>query len=134
MRKKAPNSAFPRLTLKMRAGGFAWLKTRLAAEVMLPITRIGQTLHFSTRRGVGAVAAMPRTVRRALAVKYPHVHDVSFAFYDLKVAPVTFDFVRFLAAARWFCRATTNGWHRCAGRNLGWTALQSRKIVRLEID
>jgi hypothetical protein len=34
-----------------------------------------------------------------VAADYPHVHDVSFAFYDLQVAPVTFDFLWFLAAA-----------------------------------
>jgi hypothetical protein len=39
-------------------------------------------------------------VRRSLASgKEPHAHDVLFAFYDLKVAPVTFDFLWFLAAA-----------------------------------
>jgi hypothetical protein len=65
MRKKNLIRAFPRLAFKMRAGGFAWLTTRLAAEVMLPTTRIGQTVHFYTRRGVGAVAAIPRTVRCA---------------------------------------------------------------------
>ena len=38
-------------------------------------------------------------MRRALDVKYAYAHDVLFAFYDLKVAPVTFDFLWFLAAA-----------------------------------
>jgi hypothetical protein len=39
-------------------------------------------------------------VRRSLASgKDPHAHEILFAFYDLKVAPVTFDFLWFLAAA-----------------------------------
>jgi hypothetical protein len=97
--KKEPDSGFPRLVFKIRAGGFAWLKTRLAAEATLPSTRIGQTIHLFARRGLGAVAAIPRRVRRSLSVEYPHTHDVLFAFYDLKVAPVTFDFLWFLAAA-----------------------------------
>jgi hypothetical protein len=97
--KKEPNSGLPRLAFKMRAGGLAWLRTRLATEVTVPTTRIGQTIHRYMRRGLGAVAATPRAVRRALAVKYAYAPDVLFAFYDLKVAPVTFDFLWFLAGA-----------------------------------
>ena len=96
---KEPNSGLSRLAFKIRAGGFAWLKSRLATEVTVPTTRIGQTIHFYARRGLSAAAAVPRTVRRSLAAGYPHAHDVLFAFYDLKVAPVTFDFLWFLAAA-----------------------------------
>jgi hypothetical protein len=97
--KKEPDSGLQRLAFKIRAGGFAWVKTRLAAELTFPSTRIGQTIHLLARRGLGAVAAVPRSLRRSLAVELPHAHDVLFAFYDLKVAPVTFDFLWFLAAA-----------------------------------
>jgi hypothetical protein len=31
-----------------------------------------------------------------MATDYPHAHDVLFAFYDLEVAPVTFDFLWFI--------------------------------------
>jgi len=99
MQKEAPNSGLSRLAFKIRAGGFAWLKSRLATEVTVPTTRIGQTVHFYTRRGLSAAAAVPRRVRRSLAAGYPHAHELLFAFYDLKVAPITFDFLWFLAAA-----------------------------------
>jgi hypothetical protein len=97
--KKTPDSGLPRVAFKLRTEGFAWLKTRLALEAALPSTRIGQTVHLLARRGLGAVAAIPRGLRRSLAAEFPHAHDVLFAFYDLQVAPVTFDFLWFLAAA-----------------------------------
>src|SRR5258708_38087910 len=56
-------------------------------------------MHLFARRGLGAVAAIPRALRRSAAADYPHAHEVLFAFYDLQVAPVTFDFLWFLAAA-----------------------------------
>jgi hypothetical protein len=97
---REPHSGLPRLAFKIGAGGFAWIKARLAAEVTNPTTRMGQTIHALTRRGLGAVSALPRSVRRSLASgKDPHAHEILFAFYDLKVAPVTFDFLWFLAAA-----------------------------------
>jgi hypothetical protein len=98
--KTEPHSGLPRLAFKIGAGGFAWIKARLAAEVTNPTTRMGRTIHALTRRGVGAVSALPRSVRRSLASgKDQQAHEILFAFYDLKVAPVTFDFLWFLAAA-----------------------------------
>ena len=100
MEKTEPHSGLPRLAFKIGAGGFAWIKARLAAEVTNPTTRMGRTIHALTRRGVGAVSALPRSVRRSLASgKHRQAHEILFAFYDLKVAPVTFDFLWFLAAA-----------------------------------
>jgi hypothetical protein len=96
---KGPDSSLPRLAFKLRTEGFTWLKSRLASEVASPSTRIGQTMHLFARRGLGAVAAIPRAVRRSVAANPPHADDVLFAFYDLEVAPVTFDFLWFLAAA-----------------------------------
>src|SRR5260370_37506415 len=95
----APDSSLSRLAFKLRTEGFAWVKTRLAAELTFPSTWIGQTIHLLARRGLGAVAAVPRSLRRSMAPPYPHAHEVLFAFYDLQVAPVTFDFLWFLAAA-----------------------------------
>jgi hypothetical protein len=100
VQKTEPHSGLPRLAFKIGAGGFAWIKARLAAEVTNPTTQMGQTIHALTRRGLGAVSALPRSVRRSLASgKDPYSHEILFAFYDLKVAPVTFDFLWFLAAA-----------------------------------
>src|SRR5260370_964154 len=96
---KAPDSSIPRLAFKLRNEGFAWLKSRLAFEVSFPRTRIGPSIHLFARHGLGAAAAIPRAARRSMAPPYPHAHEVLFAFYDLQVAPVTFDFLWFLAAA-----------------------------------
>src|SRR5262249_808545 len=96
---KAPDSSLPRLAFKLRTEGFAWLKSRLASEVAFPSTRIGQSIHLFARRGLAVAAAIPRAVRRSVAAAHPHAHEVLFAFYDLQVAPVTFDFLWFLAAA-----------------------------------
>jgi hypothetical protein len=97
--KKAPDSGLPRLAFKIRTEGFGWLKTRLAAEASLPSTRVGQTIHLFARRGLSAITAIPRSLRRSVAAEYPQAREVLFAFYDLQVAPVTFDFLWFLAAA-----------------------------------
>src|SRR5260370_21013212 len=99
VRKKAPDSSLSRLAFKLHTEGFVWLKSRLASEAAFPSTRIGQSIHLFARRGLGAVAAIPRALRRSAAADYPHAHEVLFAFYDLQVAPVTFDFLWFLAAA-----------------------------------
>src|SRR5207253_10500297 len=63
---REPHSGLPRLAFKVGAGGFAWIKARLEAEVTNPTTRMGQTIHALTRRGLGAVSALPRSVRRSL--------------------------------------------------------------------
>src|SRR5262249_34433564 len=95
---KTPDSSLSRLAYKLPTEGLAWLKSRLASELASPSTRIGQTMHLFARRGLGAVAAIPRALRRSVAADYPHAHEILFAFYDLEVAPVTFDFLWFLAA------------------------------------
>ena len=98
-RNKEPDRPLPRLAFKLRTEGLVWLKKRLTAEATLPTTEIGRSIHLMARRGLGAAAALPRAVRRLLATDYPEAYDVLFAFYDLKVAPVTFDFLWFLAAS-----------------------------------
>src|SRR5262249_37407809 len=97
--KNEPEGALPRLAFKIRTEGFAWLKKRLAAEATLPTTDIGRSIHLLARRALGASAALPRALRRLLATEHPEARDVLFAFYDLKVAPVTFDFLCVLPAA-----------------------------------
>src|SRR5260221_11223687 len=90
VRKKAPDSSLSRLAFKLHTEGFAWLKSRLASEAAFPSTRIGQSIHLFARRGLGAVAPIPRALRRSAAADYPHAHEGLFAFYDLQLAPVTF--------------------------------------------
>jgi hypothetical protein len=60
---------------------------------------VGQGVHFLARRGLGGAAALPRALRRIGQAQAAETRDTLFAFYDLKVAPVTFDFLWFLAAS-----------------------------------
>lgn len=93
------NGRFTRLATNFRKEGFSWLAKRLAAEKTHPTTPVGQGVHLIARRALGATAAAPRALRRMLASEFPGARDVLFAFYDLQVAPVTFDFLWFLAAS-----------------------------------
>jgi hypothetical protein len=89
MRQKVPLSGLPLLTYKLRAGGLAWFWQRLVDEWRLPRTVAGQSL----LRGLRAVG---RARVRPDAAATP---DTLYAFYDLGVAPITFDFLWFLVGA-----------------------------------
>src|SRR5271169_3129929 len=91
---KLPLSGPPLLLYKLRTGGVAWLVERLREEIELPRTSLGQSL-FRGARGI-ARAVQRRPVRDA-ACGAPS--DVLYAFYDLGVAPITFDFLWFLVGA-----------------------------------
>jgi len=94
MPEKMPLSGLPLLTHKLRAGGTAWLWERLREEYRLPRTSAGQVLF----RGV-------RALRRAVTGASPvdaeaaPASDTLYAFYDLAVAPISFDFLWFLVGA-----------------------------------
>jgi hypothetical protein len=94
------------LATNFRREGLSWLKKRLAAEKAFPTTSVGRGIHLLARRGLNATAALPRALRRMLSTEFPDVDDVLFAFYDLQVAPVTFDFLWFLAASELHRRRT----------------------------
>jgi hypothetical protein len=64
----------------------------MAFEAVTPTTSPGKALHRAARRGVSAVLA-------PLRGSDPTLGRTLFAFYDLKVAPITFDFLWFLAGA-----------------------------------
>jgi hypothetical protein len=99
---KEPQRGFPRLVFKLRTGGLDWVRKRIAFEATLPTTRIGQAIHLLTRKSVGAASAIPRGIRRlrwAQSAKSVPTRDILYAFYDLKVAPITFDFLWFLTGA-----------------------------------
>jgi hypothetical protein len=93
MSRKIPVSGPPLLIHKLRTGGFRWLLQRLGEEWRLPRTAAGQALKRSTRVLRRPVAG--RNGRQGAAQKA----NILFAFYDLAVAPVTFDFLWFLAGA-----------------------------------
>lgn len=80
------------LFYKLRTGGMAWLRERLREEWLLPRTATGQVLH----RGARALGREISGRRRAPAAE---AGDLLYAFYDLAVAPVTFDFLWFLVGA-----------------------------------
>jgi hypothetical protein len=93
------NGRLARLVTNFRSEGIPWLKKRLVAEKAFPTTSVGRGIHLVARRGLRAAAALPRAMRRMLSTQFPDLENVLFAFYDLQVAPVTFDFLWFLAAS-----------------------------------
>jgi hypothetical protein len=96
---REPAGGLQRILFKLRTQGPRWIATRLAAEAVHPTTRPGQAVHALTRCGITAVAALPRMMVRRRAAQFPGADQTLFAFYDLKVAPITFDCLWFLAGA-----------------------------------
>lgn len=82
---------------KLREGKMRWLRRRLMVELTTPTTRIGQRAH----RIASALLATALVPARLLSAKsaMPRQHGTLVAFYDLRVAPITFDFLWFLAGA-----------------------------------
>jgi hypothetical protein len=88
-----PLRGWPLLIAKLRTGGLTWLGERLRDEWQMPRTGPGQALYRAVRavgRSTG-VASRDREARGCLETLY--------AFYDLGVAPVTYDFLWFLVGA-----------------------------------
>jgi hypothetical protein len=94
-----PAGGLPRIIFKLRTEGPRWIGKRLAAEAVHPTTAPGQLIHRLARQGITAAAALPRSIRRGFSPAFPGVERTLFAFYDLKVAPITFDCLWFLAGA-----------------------------------
>jgi hypothetical protein len=96
-RDGGPRSGFARLVFKLREGKTRWLRRRFVVELTTPTTRIGQWLH----RIAGALLATALVPARLVSAKsaMPKQHSALVAFYDLRVAPITFDFLWFLAGA-----------------------------------
>jgi hypothetical protein len=92
--RKVPVAGPALLVEKLRSGGLPWVANRLREEWTLPRTATGQALY----RGA-------RAIRRAIPGQAPSTRplgatgDVLYAFYDLAVAPITFDFLWFLVGA-----------------------------------
>jgi len=94
MREKVPLSGLPLLTYKLRTGGITWLARRLLEEWRLPRTDAGQKL-LRGLRAIGRAAVRAPGSHASL----PGEPDILYAFYDLGVAPITFDFLWFLVGA-----------------------------------
>lgn len=94
-----PEEGFARFTYKLRHGGTAWIWRRLRSEFVLPTTRLGRVVHKLLRRMLTASISPLRALHHALLNTAPIADNTLYAFYDLKVQPVTFDFLWFLAGA-----------------------------------
>lgn len=92
-----PDQGFGRLALRLRTQGLPWIWRRLASEATLPTTAPGKALHRLARRTIAAAASLPRALSRGAATATDRA--TLYAFYDLKVAPVTFDYLWFLTGA-----------------------------------
>jgi hypothetical protein len=90
---RVPLTGLPLVIYKLRSGGLSWLAERLHDEWQMPRTRPGQTL-FRAARALGQ--SVSRSAQPEEARSCP---EVLYAFYDLGVAPVTFDFLWFLVGA-----------------------------------
>ena len=90
----------PRLTSftdTLRTEGLGWVLRRLRYRT--PLTATGRSMHQGLRRLIGLMLKVPRTSRR-LMLKVPIADpDTLYAFYDLQVAPLTYDISWFAAAA-----------------------------------
>jgi hypothetical protein len=94
MSAKIPLSGLPLLTYKLRTGGIAWLWDRLLEEYRLPRTGPGQALLRGGRAIRQAIVGASRGDAVAAGTS-----DALYAFYDLGVAPISFDFLWFLVGA-----------------------------------
>ncbi len=94
-----PDTALARFTDKLRRQGVPWLWRRLWREWVNPTTPPGRFVH-AVRRRARALAAVPwRATQRRLIALPADSPDTLYALYDLAVAPITFDFLWFLAGA-----------------------------------
>jgi hypothetical protein len=94
-----PAGGLARIVFKLRTQGPRWIAKRLAAEAVYPTTTPGRVTHALARRGITAALALPRMIRRNRVPEFPAADRTLFAFYDLKVGPITFDCLWFLAGA-----------------------------------
>ncbi|MEX2009496.1 MAG: hypothetical protein WEC41_04830 [Dongiaceae bacterium] len=94
-----PDAALARFLYKLRRQGLGYLWRRLRWEAALPTTRPGKAAHALMRGALAAALTPIRALRGAAAGVAPGAAETLYAFYDLKVAPVTYDILWFLAAA-----------------------------------
>ncbi|HTW52989.1 MAG TPA: hypothetical protein VME45_13950 [Stellaceae bacterium] len=91
MSERVPLQGLPLLVYKLRTEGLSWLTRRVQDEIRMPRTALGQQLFRAAR-----VLAAAHGRRRGVGTGPP---DTLYAFYDLGVAPVSYDFLWFLVAA-----------------------------------
>ena len=94
-----PPGGRPRFIFKLRHGGLRWILLRLHSELVLPTTKPGKRLHAAIRNTLSFCFAPARWVRNNFSQQSLYNKDILYAFYDLKVEPITFDFLWFLTGA-----------------------------------
>ena len=88
-----------KIRYRLEQHGPAWIPKRLRFELATPTTMPGKAL-FSVRHAALHWARAPfRALLRRLNATLPGEDETMYAFYDLAVAPVTYDAVFFTAAA-----------------------------------
>jgi hypothetical protein len=92
-----PQAGLARLLFMLRRGGLPWIWRRLRSEWLLPTTRPGRAFHELCRKGLN-LGFTP--LRNSLFGKQSNLPiETLYAFYDLKVQPITFDVLWFLTGA-----------------------------------
>ncbi|MEX0814231.1 MAG: hypothetical protein WD014_01035 [Dongiaceae bacterium] len=94
-----PDAALARFLYKLRRQGLGYLWRRLRWEAALPTTWPGKAAHAVMRSALAAALTPIRALRGAAVDAAPGAAETLYAFYDLKVAPITYDILWFLAAA-----------------------------------
>ena len=93
-----PSSGIRRVAFKIKGKGPGWIVRRLAAR------HRSRPRHRAAASRVGAqrhtlAAALPRRLHAMAVPKPDDAARTLFAFYDLQVSPITFDFLWFLVGA-----------------------------------
>lgn len=101
-RKSQPGNSqsVTRLTSVMdtvRTEGLGWVLRRLRYHT--PHTPEGRAVHASLRRMLGLALEVPRAIKRRFGNIPPADEDTLFAFYDLQVAPISYDVSIFATVA-----------------------------------
>ena len=92
-------SGWRRAVDRIRAQGLLWVWRRFRIELVTPSTGPGRAL-IALRLALRALLAWPgRWLAQRSDGAHPNARDTLFAFYDLEVAPVTYDLTWFVVAA-----------------------------------
>lgn len=92
-----PIAKLTSLSDTVRAEGFGWLIRRIRYRT--PISPLGRFIHRQLRRFIGILLAVPRSILRQFGETKSVNSDYLYAFFDLQVAPITYDAGWFAAAA-----------------------------------
>lgn len=93
-----PERGIARVLYRLRTQGPQWIIRRVSSEWTLPTTLPGRLIHRVCRLLLGSGYALFRA-RTRWKIERSDTAATLFAFYDLKVEPVTFDVTFFLVAA-----------------------------------